>query len=119
MPLKTILTTIIDKDPTATAERSWSFGWKSKSGHLQSSMSSTWSAAKQLQAIAGSLAPPCGAEMNGLALSIYTRSFVLVFVTWVLVAAVPNNFWIFSPDHNHISISQCGSCHIHYDQYGI
>ncbi|RWR80902.1 Protein BYPASS-related [Cinnamomum micranthum f. kanehirae] len=87
--LKTILTTITDKDPTATAERSWSFGRKSKSGHLQSSVSSTWSAAKQLQAIAGSLAPPRGAEMNGPALSIYTRSSVLVFVMWVLVAAVP------------------------------
>ncbi|XXG44344.1 hypothetical protein AAC387_Pa01g4175 [Persea americana] len=49
-PLKTILTTITGKDLTATAEGSWSFGRKSKSGHLQSSVSSTWLAAKQLQA---------------------------------------------------------------------
>ncbi|XXG46259.1 hypothetical protein AAC387_Pa02g1149 [Persea americana] len=59
------------------------------SGYLQCSVSSTWSATKQLQAIAGSLAPLCGAEMNGPALSIYTGSSILVFVTWVFATAIP------------------------------
>lgn len=39
--------------------------------------------------MAGNLAPPRGAEMSGPLLTIYTMSSVLVFVTWVLVAAVP------------------------------
>ena len=85
-----------------TTERSWSFGMRGSAAptgkdrtsgaHLRSlswSVSKTWSASKQLQAMAANLAAPRGADMNGLALPIYTMSTVLMFVAWVLVTAIP------------------------------
>uniref|UniRef100_A0A7N1A1V4 Uncharacterized protein n=1 Tax=Kalanchoe fedtschenkoi TaxID=63787 RepID=A0A7N1A1V4_KALFE len=64
-------------------------------GHSRSlswSVSRSWSASKQLQSIANCLVPPRGNEIaatNGLAIPIFTMSFVLLFVLWVLVAAIP------------------------------
>ena len=68
---------------------------QSSSGHSRSlswSISHSWSAAKQLQSIANNLVPPRGNEIaatNGLAVPVFTMSFVLMFVLWVLVAAIP------------------------------
>ncbi|KAF4376246.1 hypothetical protein CsatB_015165 [Cannabis sativa] len=65
------------------------------SGHSRSlswSVSNSWSAAKQLQSIATNLIPPRGNEIvatNGLAVPVFTMSFVLMFVLWTLVAAIP------------------------------
>ncbi|PON83891.1 Protein BYPASS-related [Trema orientale] len=65
------------------------------SGHSRSlswSVSHSWSAAKQLQSIATNLAPPRGNDIvatNGLAVPVFTMSFVLMFVLWVVVAAIP------------------------------
>ncbi|XP_062077249.1 protein BYPASS1-LIKE-like [Humulus lupulus] len=65
------------------------------SGHSRSlswSVSNSWSAAKQLQSIATNLVPPRGNEIvatNGLAVPVFTMSFVLMFVLWTLVAAIP------------------------------
>lgn len=65
------------------------------SGHSRSlswSVSNSWSAAKQLQSIASNLVPPRGNEIvatNGLAVTVFTMSFVLMFVLWALVAAIP------------------------------
>ena len=65
------------------------------SGHSRSlswSVSHSWSAAKQLQSIATNLVPPRGNEIlatNGLAVPVFTMSFVLMFVLWALVAAIP------------------------------
>lgn len=59
---------------------------------LSWSVSRTWSAAKQIQAIGNNLVPPKTSEIaatNGLALPIYTMNSVLLVVMWVLVAAVP------------------------------
>lgn len=64
-------------------------------GHYRSlswSVSRSWSAAKQLQAIGNNLAPPKPNEIiatNGLAVAIYTMNNVLYFVMWALVAAIP------------------------------
>ncbi|WOG97150.1 hypothetical protein DCAR_0416489 [Daucus carota subsp. sativus] len=64
-------------------------------GHYRSlswSVSRSWSAAKQLQAIGNNLAPPKPNEImatNGLALAVYTMNNVLYFVMWALVAAIP------------------------------
>lgn len=55
-------------------------------------MSRSWSAARQLQAIAANLTPPRGQEIaatHGLADLFYTMSSVTLFVSWVLVAAIP------------------------------
>lgn len=66
-----------------------------KPGHSRSlswSVSQSWSAAKQLQSIAHNLVPPRGNEIvatNGLAVPIFTMGFVLMFVLWALVAAIP------------------------------
>ncbi|WCJ40088.1 hypothetical protein M5689_021020 [Euphorbia peplus] len=72
------------KDPQQQASRhSRSLSW---------SVSSNWSASKQLQAIANNLVPPRENEIvatNGIALSLFTVSCVLVFVLWSLVAAIP------------------------------
>ncbi|KAL2511923.1 Protein of unknown function (DUF793) [Abeliophyllum distichum] len=49
-------------------------------------------ASKQLQSIANNLALPRGNELaatNGLAMLVYTMSFVLMFILWVLVAVIP------------------------------
>lgn len=65
------------------------------SGHSRSlswSVSHSWSAAKQLQSIASNLNPPRANEVaasNGLAVPVFTMSSLLMFVLWVLVAAIP------------------------------
>ncbi len=67
----------------------------SSGGHSRSlswSVSRTWSAAKQLQSIANNLIPPRGSDIaatSGLAVPVFTMSSVLMFVLWVLVAAIP------------------------------
>ncbi|OAY74030.1 hypothetical protein ACMD2_10863 [Ananas comosus] len=64
-------------------------------GHFRSlswSVSRSWSAARQLQAIGTNLAAPRSHEIvatGGLAVSVYTMSSVLLFVMWALVAAIP------------------------------
>ncbi|KAK7380492.1 hypothetical protein VNO78_33004 [Psophocarpus tetragonolobus] len=64
-------------------------------GHFRSlswSVSRNWSAARQLQALGNNLSPPKANDLvatNGLALPIYTMSSIMVFVMWVLVAAIP------------------------------
>ncbi|KAK4777637.1 hypothetical protein SAY87_017824 [Trapa incisa] len=66
-----------------------------RSGHSRSlswSVSRSWSAVKQLQSITNGLVPPRGNEViatNGLAIPLFTISFVQAFVLWVLVAAIP------------------------------
>ncbi|XP_010912433.1 protein BYPASS1-LIKE [Elaeis guineensis] len=68
---------------------------RSSGGHFRSlswSVSRSWSAARQLQAIAGNLAAPRGHEVvatSGLAVGVFTMSSVLLFVMWALVAAIP------------------------------
>ncbi|CAN4108045.1 unnamed protein product [Withania somnifera] len=88
---------------TVLSHRNRSFGRHNKtkdhqrrpSGHSRSlswSVSQSWSASKQLQSIASHLAAPRGHEIaatNGVANLIFTMNFVLLFVLWVLVAAVP------------------------------
>lgn len=65
------------------------------SGHSRSlswSVSHSWSASKQLQLLANSLVPPRANEIaasNGLATLVFTMSFVLMFVLWAVVAAIP------------------------------
>ncbi|CAH9078537.1 unnamed protein product [Cuscuta europaea] len=59
---------------------------------LSWSVSRNWSAAKQLQTIGNNLSAPRNNEIissNGLALSVFTMSYVLYFVMWALVAAIP------------------------------
>ena len=64
-------------------------------GYLRSlswSVSRSWSAAKQLQGIGNNLATPRASDViatNGLALTVYTMTSILLFVMWVLVAAIP------------------------------
>lgn len=64
-------------------------------GHYRSlswSVSRSWSAAKQLQAIGNNLAAPRGNEItatSGLVVPVYTMSSILLFVMWTLVAAIP------------------------------
>lgn len=64
-------------------------------GHSRSlswSVSHTWSATKQLQSMTNNLIPPRANEItatNGLAMPVFTMSFLLTFVLWVLVAAIP------------------------------
>lgn len=64
-------------------------------GHFRSlswSVSRNWSAARQLQAIGNNLVAPKTNEIiasNGLSLAVFTMSYVLYFVMWVLVAAIP------------------------------
>lgn len=64
-------------------------------GHVRShswSVSRSWSAARQLQAIGNNITSPRGNEImatNGLAIPVYTMNTVLLFVMWVLVAAIP------------------------------
>ncbi|XP_059653387.1 protein BYPASS1-LIKE-like [Cornus florida] len=66
-----------------------------KPGHSRSlswSVSRSWSATKQLQLISNNLFPPRGNEIlatNGLAIPVFTMSYVLMFVLWALVAAIP------------------------------
>ncbi|KAK7270428.1 hypothetical protein RIF29_23552 [Crotalaria pallida] len=64
-------------------------------GHFRSlswSVSRTWSAAKQLQAIGNNLYPPKANDLaatNGLALPVFIMNSILLFVMWALVAAIP------------------------------
>ncbi|GMH21569.1 hypothetical protein Nepgr_023411 [Nepenthes gracilis] len=64
-------------------------------GHFRSlswSVSRTWSASRQLQAIGSNLSAPRGYDVsatNGLAVAVYTISCVLLLVMWTLVAAIP------------------------------
>ncbi|KAI3803856.1 hypothetical protein L1987_32019 [Smallanthus sonchifolius] len=66
-----------------------------KPGHSRSlswSVPNSWSASKQLQLIANGLIAPKSHEIsstNGLANVVYTMGFVLMFVLWALVAAIP------------------------------
>ncbi|KAG1331070.1 UPF0496 protein 4 [Cocos nucifera] len=68
---------------------------RSSGGHFRSlswSVSRSWSAARQLQAIGSNLAAPRGHEVvatSGLAVGVFTMSSVLLFVMWALVAAIP------------------------------
>ncbi|CAH8381268.1 unnamed protein product [Eruca vesicaria subsp. sativa] len=85
---------------TSLAHRNRSFG-RAKDNHNRSmghfrslswSVSRSWSASKQLQALASNLTTPKQndvAASNGLALPVYTMTSVLLFVMWVLVAAIP------------------------------
>ncbi|KAL8223908.1 hypothetical protein R6Q57_019383 [Mikania cordata] len=71
------------KDNEQSAEYSRSLSW---------SVPNSWSASKQLQLIANRLIPPKGHEIlatNGLANDIYSMGFILMFVLWVLVRAIP------------------------------
>ncbi|KAL3513890.1 hypothetical protein ACH5RR_026607 [Cinchona calisaya] len=64
-------------------------------GHFRSlswSVSRSWSAARQLQAIGNNLVAPRANEVmatNGLAVAVFTMNYVLLFVMWALVAAIP------------------------------
>ncbi|KAH7525118.1 protein BYPASS1-LIKE [Ziziphus jujuba] len=95
-----------EKDSSTTvAHRNRSFGRHNNSssagrdhrhvGHFRSlswSVSRSWSAARQLQAIGNNLAAPRTNEIvatNGIALAVFTMNTVLLFVMWALVAAIP------------------------------
>lgn len=64
-------------------------------GHFRSlswSVSRTWSAARQLQAIGSNLVAPKANEVrstNGLNVVVFTMNYILLFVMWALVAAIP------------------------------
>ncbi|KAG6405970.1 hypothetical protein SASPL_133566 [Salvia splendens] len=81
---------------TTFAQRNRSFGRQREQqrslGHFRSlswSVSRSWSAAKQLQAIGNNILPPRPNETNGLTLAVFTMNYVLLFVMWALVAAIP------------------------------
>ncbi|KAI0507756.1 hypothetical protein KFK09_013884 [Dendrobium nobile] len=94
-----------EKDPASVlAQRNRSFGRNSQSsskdchragGHFRSlswSVSRSWSAARQLQAIGNNIYAPRGNEIvstSGLANPVFTMNSVLHFVMWALVAAIP------------------------------
>ncbi|KAG8364097.1 hypothetical protein BUALT_Bualt19G0091300 [Buddleja alternifolia] len=94
---------VVDKDTGSLfSHRNRSFGRKGKDhnrrssgGHSRSlswSVSHTWSASKQLQSIANGLVPPRANEIsatNGMAILVFSMSFILMFVLWALVAAIP------------------------------
>ncbi|ESQ33271.1 hypothetical protein EUTSA_v10004424mg [Eutrema salsugineum] len=59
---------------------------------LSWSVSRSWSATRQLQGIGNNFATPRASDVlatNGLALTVYTMTSILLFVMWVLVAAIP------------------------------
>ncbi|KAK9077110.1 hypothetical protein SSX86_005446 [Deinandra increscens subsp. villosa] len=66
-----------------------------KQGHSRSlswSVSNSWSASKQLQSMTNNLAPPRANDIPlhfGLANCVFTMGFVLMFVLWNVVAAIP------------------------------
>lgn len=92
-----------DKDTggNKSTERTWSFGRRGGSGapikggptgHFRSlswSVAKNWSAAKQIQAMSTNLVAPRGGESSFLASLVYVMSTVVVFVMWILVAAIP------------------------------
>lgn len=82
------------------ASRNRSFGRPSQRGgdapsHFRSlswSVSRSWSAGRQLQAMGSNLVAPKGTEVaasNGLAAAAYTMNNVTLFALWALVAAIP------------------------------
>ncbi|MCH90123.1 plant/F1M20-13 protein [Trifolium medium] len=98
------LTMMIDEKESGSvfSQRHRSFGrhnsskdQHSSSGHSRShswSVSRSWSAAKQLQSIASNLVPPRANEIaanSRLSVSVYTMNCILLFVLWILVAAIP------------------------------
>ncbi|KAG6388572.1 hypothetical protein SASPL_150002 [Salvia splendens] len=94
---------MLDDNSTSTAavssHRNRSFGRQSNQPpsmasfrSLSWSVSRTWSAVRQLQAISINLPPPRANETsatNGLNIAVYTMSYVLLFTMWALVAAIP------------------------------
>lgn len=96
---------MLDEKESSTnlGHRNRSFGRYQKDAHSQKhnlkhfrslswSVSRSWSASKQLQAIGNNIVAPKGNEIiatNGLAVAVYTMSYVLLFVMWALVAAIP------------------------------
>ncbi|CAL0316039.1 unnamed protein product [Lupinus luteus] len=59
---------------------------------LSWSVSRTWSASKQLQAIGNNMCPPKANDLvatNGLAMPVFIMNSILLFVMWALVAAIP------------------------------
>ncbi|KAD4179379.1 hypothetical protein R6Q59_022939 [Mikania micrantha] len=66
-----------------------------KQGHTRSlswSVSNSWSASKQLQSMSNNLVPPRANDISvhfGLANCVFTMGFVLMFVFWNVVAAIP------------------------------
>lgn len=86
---------------TTLAQRNRSFGRNNAQkdqrslGHFRSlswSVSRSWSAARQLQAIGNNLVAPRANEVaatNGLAVAVFTMNYVMLFVMWALVAAIP------------------------------
>lgn len=64
-------------------------------GHFRSlswSVSRTWSAARQLQAIGNNIYPPKANDLmasGGLAMPVFIMNSILLFVMWALVAAIP------------------------------
>lgn len=96
---------MLDEKESSTnlASRNRSFGryQKDSQGHNKSlkpfrslswSVSRSWSASKQLQAIGNNILAPKSNEIiatNGFAVAVYTMSYVFLFVMWALVAAIP------------------------------
>lgn len=93
--------TLEDKDGAGnkSTERAWSFGRRGGGGAAVKdrnpgnfrpicwNMAKGWSASKQIQAMSSNLVAPRGGDT--LAIPVYISSLVMVFVMWVLVAAVP------------------------------
>ncbi|RLM69155.1 hypothetical protein C2845_PM17G02560 [Panicum miliaceum] len=78
--------------PSRAASLASSSSSSSPSTHFRSlswSVSRTWSAARQLQAIGAGLAAPRGSEASGLAAPAYAMGCLLHLAAWTLVAAVP------------------------------
>ncbi|KAL3504485.1 hypothetical protein ACH5RR_034326 [Cinchona calisaya] len=86
---------------TSLAHRNRSFGRQNAQrdqrslGYFRSlswSVSRSWSASRQLQAIGNNMVAPRANEVmatNGLAVAVFTMNYVLLFVLWALVAAIP------------------------------
>nr|XP_010911996.1 UPF0496 protein 4 [Elaeis guineensis] len=80
---------------THSKDGNYHAGGRHPGGHFRSlswSVSRSWSAARQLQAINNNLSAPRGNEItatSGLAVPVFTMSSVLLFVMWALVAALP------------------------------
>lgn len=86
---------------TTTGHRNRSFGRSNAPREVRSlsqfrslswSVSRTWSASRQLQAISNNLVAPKANEIaatNGLNVAVFTMNYVLLFVMWAIVAAIP------------------------------
>ncbi|KAK8486784.1 hypothetical protein V6N13_073584 [Hibiscus sabdariffa] len=81
-----------------TTERSWSFGRRSCNkdrapfGQYKSLswlVAKNWSAAKQIHAMTMNVVPPRGPEASGLPSLVFIMNLIMVFVMWVLIAAIP------------------------------